>query len=101
MFTPDGSRLVSAARDGTVRIWDVHLGHQLLTLDAQRDVPEAVAIAPDGQRLVTALPDGTIRIWGLSNMAVTSARAAAAVRPPPVAPPASAETLRDRQDPAG
>jgi WD40 repeat protein len=101
LFTPDGSRLVSAARDGTVRIWDVHLGHQLLTLDAQRDVPEAVAIAPDGQRLVTALPDGTIRIWGLSNMAVTSARAAAAVRPPPVAPPASAETLRDRPDPAG
>ena len=101
LFAPDGSRIVTTANDGTVRIWDAGLGQQLLVLPGQRDVPGAIAISPDGRQLVASVNDETVRIWGLSNAAVTAARAAADAPPPPAAPRASAETPRDRRDPAG
>jgi WD40 repeat protein len=99
-FTPDGSRVVTTSKDGTVRIWDAFLGQQLLALPCHQDMPATIDIAPDGRRLVNVLPDGTVRIWGLSNAAVTAARAGGAAPRQPVAPRASAGTPPDRQDPA-
>jgi WD40 repeat protein/tRNA A-37 threonylcarbamoyl transferase component Bud32 len=100
-FTPDGRRIVTGANDGTVRIWDADQGHELCVLPGQRDYPQAFALSPDGMLLVTAASDGTTRIWGLSNAAVTQARAAAAAGPGAAAPRASRETPPDQRDPAG
>src|SRR5215467_306766 len=52
-FTPDQKRLISNSRDGTVRIWDVANGKQLLSLTDPlfNDVWRwNVAVSRDGRR---------------------------------------------------
>jgi hypothetical protein len=65
---------VTAATDGTVRVWDATLGEELCRLPGQPDAPKAVALAPDGSSLVSGSPQGAVRIWGLSNADVVRAR---------------------------
>jgi WD40 repeat protein/ABC-type sugar transport system substrate-binding protein len=61
-WSPDGSRLLTAGRDGVARIWDAEGGglraelhHDALVVDA--------AWSPDGLRLATAAYDKTARVW--------------------------------------
>jgi WD40 repeat protein len=59
VWSPDGRRLVSASQDGTVKIWDISSGHELLTFGGTERQPcRAVAFSPDGFRL--AVSRGTI-----------------------------------------
>jgi WD40 repeat protein len=48
-FSPSGERLVTSARDGTVRVWDVRTGGVTLTVDVE--YPGAVCFFPDGERV--------------------------------------------------
>ncbi|GAB4472456.1 MAG: hypothetical protein Kow00124_10530 [Anaerolineae bacterium] len=62
-FSPDGTRLATAAANGAITIWDVNSGRQLQTLLGHtRDVID-VAYSSDGARLVSASTDGTVRLW--------------------------------------
>jgi WD40 repeat protein len=63
-FHPDGKRLVSAADDGTVRIWDLATGQLVHSLKHQHAGVTGVAYSPNGQRLLTSgWWDGTVRVW--------------------------------------
>ncbi|MGH3626062.1 MAG: hypothetical protein ACRDRL_01245, partial [Sciscionella sp.] len=46
-WSPDGTRLASASRDGTVRIWDAETGAELLVLGDRDGLLDAVAWSPD------------------------------------------------------
>ncbi len=66
-FSPDGTRLASASRDGTVKVWRVADGSELAHLRGHTGVVTSVAFGPDGKALVTGSEDGTVKVWHLAS----------------------------------
>ena len=64
VFDAGAWRLVTAAADNTVQMWDLQeVGKQSILLRGHTAPVLAAAFTPDGQRLATASADGTVRIW--------------------------------------
>lgn len=80
-FNPNGSRLCTAAEDGTARIWDAKTGATLKVLEHPND-PESIAWSQDGRYIATGCNDGQVRLWCAESGEVigTSTAAQAAVR---------------------
>jgi WD40 repeat protein/serine/threonine protein kinase len=64
-FTPDGRRLVSASRDGTVRLWNTTTSQQMQSLDGVWGGVSALAVSPDG-RFLAAGGKGDLLVWDAS-----------------------------------
>ncbi len=64
MFSPDGSRVVTAARDGTARIWNAASGEQLFVLHQPGEFHTAL-FSPDGTRVLTAVGRRVIQRSGM------------------------------------
>jgi WD40 repeat protein len=62
-FSPNGQRLASAGKDGTVRLWDAATGQCLKVLDRHEGEVCSVAFFPDGTLLASAGDGGTIHLW--------------------------------------
>ncbi|HLU39597.1 MAG TPA: hypothetical protein VK081_09435, partial [Planctomycetota bacterium] len=62
-FLPDRSRLVSAARDATVRVWDPGREDSLVVLRCGISPMHAIAISPDGRRIAASGEDDVVRTW--------------------------------------
>jgi serine/threonine protein kinase len=62
-FSPDGTRLASASRDKTVRLWDVLASAELTVLQGHSGAVLSVAFSPDGTHLASASVDNTVRLW--------------------------------------
>jgi WD40 repeat protein len=62
-WSQDGSRLVSASWDNTVRIWDPATGQCASILEGHSNIVNAIAWSQDGSRLASASDDKTVRIW--------------------------------------
>jgi WD40 repeat protein len=60
-FSPDGERLATASDDGTVRIWDLTAGQEMLKLSGPR--VNSLRFVSGGRRLITASFDRTVRVW--------------------------------------
>jgi hypothetical protein len=60
-FTPDGTRLISAGRDGSVQVHSVARGTVLLSFTGTADQFRNFAFSPDGRRVATA-GDNTLRV---------------------------------------
>jgi WD40 repeat protein len=80
VFSPDGSRIVTASEDRSVRIWNASRGDEMVSFEGhqrvsfeghQRDVNSA-AFSPDGSRIVTASEDGSIKIWDARYAAMST-----------------------------
>jgi WD40 repeat protein len=64
-ISPDGSWLVSASRDHTLKLWDIVTGQERLTLYGHTNWVNACAISPDGSWLVSASSDHTLKLWDI------------------------------------
>jgi WD40 repeat protein len=51
-FLPGGKRLVSAGRDGTLRLWDWAAGAEVEHLTDAGPVPTSLGVAPDGKTIL-------------------------------------------------
>src|SRR5262249_6819066 len=65
-FSPDGSLLVTAARD-RILLWDA--AHRVPLPDNTANGPgiRSLALAADGGRVVTGGDDGLIRVWNVAT----------------------------------
>jgi WD40 repeat protein len=66
-FSPDGTLLATASRDGTARIWDATTGEALQILTGHTSTIFDLAFSPDGARLATAGYDAEVRVWDVTS----------------------------------
>ncbi|MCI0740274.1 MAG: WD40 repeat domain-containing protein [Gemmataceae bacterium] len=66
-FAPDGKKFVTAAGDGSLRLWDARTGKELKRLEGHSGRVWTVAFAPDGRRVVSGGFDSTVRLWDLTS----------------------------------
>ncbi len=62
-FSPDGTRVVSASDDETLKLWDAETSKAIRTLEGHSYTVEACGFSPDGARVVSASKDGTLKLW--------------------------------------
>jgi eukaryotic-like serine/threonine-protein kinase len=63
VYSPDGTRIVTASSDKTARIWDAATGQQLIVLSGHRLGVLSASFSPDGTRILSASFDGSVRVW--------------------------------------
>ncbi|MGD9359086.1 MAG: TIR domain-containing protein [Desulfobacterales bacterium] len=63
----DGSRLVTAANDGSLRLWDADFGRLIAALEFHQKPITHVEFSPDGSRLLSVAFDGTVKLWDASS----------------------------------
>lgn len=66
-FSPDNTRLVTAARFGSVAIWSVETGKELAMFRAHASEISSIRFSGDGKRFVTAGADNTAAIWSTES----------------------------------
>jgi WD40 repeat protein len=65
--SPDVKRLVSASRDGTIKVWDPVTGQEAMALQVTGGGVLCVAWSWDGRKLASATTDGAIQVWDASR----------------------------------
>ncbi|XRB14264.1 EF-hand domain-containing protein [Pseudoscourfieldia marina] len=71
-YSADGTRIVSASEDGTVRVWDATTGACLSVLEGHSDAVKSASYSSDGTRIVSASRDNTVRVWDATTGACIS-----------------------------
>ena len=66
-FNPDGSRLASGRRDGSIQLWDVATGQLLQTFRGHIDAISSVSFSPDGFSIASTSEDATVRLWDVAT----------------------------------
>ncbi|MCR9198208.1 MAG: serine/threonine protein kinase [Planctomycetaceae bacterium] len=59
-FHPQGTRLVTAGSDGSIKLWDVNRHAELLRLNVNGSFAYALDWSPDGRRIAAAVYDGRL-----------------------------------------
>ncbi|MDB5601777.1 MAG: hypothetical protein JWN71_3821 [Xanthobacteraceae bacterium] len=67
VLSPDGTRVLSASADSTLKLWDVATGRLIRTLDGHRDDVNAVVFLRDGLRAISGGSDKVLKLWDLAT----------------------------------
>jgi len=67
VFSPDGSRVVSASHDGSLRIWNTTTGRREAELRGHSDLVTSIPFPPNGTRIVSASYDKSLRMWNTAT----------------------------------
>ena len=59
----DGTIIVSAANDGTLKVWDGRSGAERFTLNGHASKVRGCAVSADGTTIVSASEDRTLKVW--------------------------------------
>ncbi|HEY7783654.1 MAG TPA: WD40 repeat domain-containing protein [Pyrinomonadaceae bacterium] len=62
-YSPDGSKIVSASKDQTLKLWDAKSYDEIVTLKGHSGAIECCAFSPEGARIVSGSKDGALILW--------------------------------------
>jgi WD40 repeat protein len=66
-FSPDGSFVVAARFDGSLRVWDLPGGHERHTLAGHSGGVTGCGVSPDGATILSAGLDRTVKAWDVAS----------------------------------
>jgi len=66
-FSPDQSKIVTASKDRTVRLWDARSGSELRVLRGHDYRVKSAVYSPDGSKVLTASLDGNALVWDVDT----------------------------------
>ena len=66
-FSPDGSTLASAARNGKIKLWDIATQTEVTTLEGHKSRVHSIAFSPDGTTLASGSFDDTVKLWDVAT----------------------------------
>ncbi|MEW5958405.1 MAG: NB-ARC domain-containing protein, partial [Chloroflexota bacterium] len=64
-ISADGTIIVSASWDGTLKVWDAYTGTERFTLTGHTNLVNGCAVSADGTVAVSASKDGTLKVWDI------------------------------------
>ena len=67
-FNADGTQLISAGADQTIRIWNVNEGHAEAVLRGHLSEIYRVTVSRDGSTIVSGCKDGSILVWDAKHI---------------------------------
>ena len=66
-ISPDGQQVLSASKDGSVRIWQADVFDEAFELRGHQGPLRELAFSPEGDRLISVAFDSTARVWDGSD----------------------------------
>jgi WD40 repeat protein len=66
-FSPDGRTVLTAAMDGTVRVWDANTGAEVRAFEWGIGKVRAAAVSPDGALCAAGSDSGHLVVWDADN----------------------------------
>jgi WD40 repeat protein/DNA-binding SARP family transcriptional activator len=63
----DGQQVMTAGRDGAVRIWDLDSGRAVSSVKAHKGWVNGASFSPDGRQVASAGDDGVVAVWDVET----------------------------------